>query len=71
MISIAVSFFVIVLSLAISSGFRKEIRGGVSSLTGDIQLTSPSSNNYSSDVCINADPGFMEALRARSLLSEA
>ena len=65
MISIAVSFLVIVLSLAISAGFRKEIRGGVSSLTGDIQLTSPSSNNYSSDVCINADSLFMEDIRAR------
>lgn len=65
MISIAVSFLVIVLSLAISSGFRKEIRGGVSSLTGDIQLTSPSSNNYSSDVFINADPSFMEEILAR------
>ena len=64
MISIAVSFLVIVLSLAISAGFRKEIRGGVSSLTGDIQLTSPSSNNYSSDICINADPAFMEEIRA-------
>ena len=65
MISIAVSFLVIVLSLAISSGFRKEIRGGVSALTGDIQLTSPSANDYSSDVCINADPAFMEEIGRR------
>ena len=65
MISIAVSFFVIVLSLAISSGFRKEIRGGVSKLTGDIQLTSPSANDYGSDICINADPSFMEEIGRR------
>ncbi|MBR5924130.1 MAG: FtsX-like permease family protein [Bacteroidales bacterium] len=64
-ISIAVSFFVIVLSLAISSGFRKEIRGGVSKLTGDIQLTSPSANDYGSDICINADPSFMEEIGRR------
>lgn len=65
MISIAVSFLVIILSLAISAGFRKEIRGGVSSLTGDIQLTSPSANIYNSEVCVNADSSFMEELLAR------
>lgn len=65
MISIAVSFLVIILSLAVSGGFRREIRGGVSSLTGDIQLTSPSANIYNSDVCINADSTFMDELLAR------
>lgn len=65
MISIAVSFLVIILSLAISAGFRKEIRGGVSSLTGDIQLTSPSSNIYGSDICVNADSTLMEGILAR------
>ena len=65
MISIAVSFLVIILSLAISAGFRKEIRAGVASLTGDIQLTSPSANIYSSDVCVNAEPAFMDDLLAK------
>ena len=65
MISIAVSFLVIILSLAVSGGFRREIRAGVSSLTGDIQLTSPSANIYNSDVCINADSTFMDELLAR------
>lgn len=65
MISIAVSFLVIILSLAISAGFRKEIRGGVSSLTGDIQLTSPLSNIYGSDVCVNADSTLMEGILER------
>lgn len=65
MISIAVSFLVIILSLAISAGFRKEIRGGVSSLTGDIQLTSPASNIYGSDVYVNAEPSFIDKLRTR------
>ncbi|MBQ6014697.1 MAG: FtsX-like permease family protein [Bacteroidales bacterium] len=64
-ISIAVSFLVIILSLAISAGFRREIRGGVASLTGDIQLTSPSANIYNSEVCVNADSSFIEDLLAR------
>ncbi len=45
MVSIAVSFFIMIIAVAISSGFRKEIRSGVSSIAGDIQLT-PSSMNF-------------------------
>ncbi len=40
--AIAVSFFVMIISLAISGGFRAEIRRGVSGLSGDIQLTGSS-----------------------------
>jgi len=36
--AMAVSYFVIIVSIAISSGFRKEIRDGVSELTGDVRL---------------------------------
>lgn len=37
-VAIAISFFVIVLSMAISSGFRYEIRRGISDISGDIRL---------------------------------
>lgn len=35
----AVSFFVIIVSLLVMDGFRREIRGGIGSLMGDVQLT--------------------------------
>lgn len=35
----AVSFFVIIVSLLVVGGFRREIRGGIGSLMGDVQLT--------------------------------
>ena len=38
MISIAVSFLVMIIAVAVSSGFRHEIRAGISSVSGDIQL---------------------------------
>lgn len=38
MVAIAVSFFVMILSLAVSGGFRHEIRSGVSRIAGDIQV---------------------------------
>ena len=45
MVSIAVSFLVMIISVSISSGFRNGIRDGISLLSGDIQLT-PVNLNY-------------------------
>ena len=42
MVAISVSFFVMILSLAISGGFRKEIRNGITELVGDIQMSGSS-----------------------------
>ena len=36
MVSIAVSFLVMILAVSISSGFRKELRDNVSAISGDI-----------------------------------
>ena len=44
MISIAVSYLVMIIAVAVSSGFRDEIRTGLSSISGDIQLTPPNLN---------------------------
>ena len=38
MTSIAVSFLVMIIAVSVSSGFRHEIRAGISSISGDIQL---------------------------------
>ncbi len=50
-IAIAISFFVIIIAVAISAGFRREIRGGVSAVTGDVLLT-----NAAADLTGGADP---------------
>ena len=50
-VAIAISFFVIIVAVAISAGFRREIRGGVSAITGDVLLTGPSA-----DLTGGADP---------------
>lgn len=49
--AIAISFFIIIVAVAVSSGFRKEIRESLSELTGDIILT-----ESSFDVCSDSDP---------------
>ena len=41
---IAVSFLVMILAVAVSSGFRREVRNGLSSLSGDILISAPDLN---------------------------
>lgn len=45
MVSIAVSFFVVILALGISDGFRREISSGLSYLGGDIRITRMSASD--------------------------
>lgn len=59
MVSIAVSFLVMILAVAVSSGFRKELRDGVSSVTGDVQLTSYDLNFINEESSIaEVPPGY-------------
>ena len=41
MVTIAVASFVIIIAVAVSGGFRYELRKGIAELSGDIQITSP------------------------------
>ncbi|MBO7640500.1 MAG: ABC transporter permease [Bacteroidales bacterium] len=63
-ISIAVSFLVMILAVAISSGFRRELRNGISAISGDIQLTNPDLNYVG-----ETDPVHMDQPWAGSLES--
>ena len=44
MTCIAISFLVMIIAVAVSSGFRAEIRKGLSGLSGDVQITPPNLN---------------------------
>ncbi len=41
MVSVAVSFLVMILAVSVSSGFRSEVRAGLSMISGDVQLVPP------------------------------
>ncbi len=58
MISIAVSSFVIMLSVSVSAGFRREIRNGLSALSGDIQLVPPAMNVLEENSPIEVDASY-------------
>ena len=60
--SVAVSFLVMILAVFISSGFRHEIRDGLSSVVGDIQLTPPDQNVLDESSSIERNPAYMESV---------
>lgn len=41
-LSIAISFLVMIIAVSVSSGFRRELRAGISELSGDIRISPPS-----------------------------
>ena len=59
MVSIAVSFLVIIIAVSVSAGFRSEIRSGISMMSGDIQLTPPSMNVLDGSSPVDADASYM------------
>jgi lipoprotein-releasing system permease protein len=58
-VSIAVSYLVMIVAVSISSGFRNEIRGGLSALSGDVQLTPPNLNVLDQSRPIEKEPSYL------------
>lgn len=61
-ISVAVSYFVMIIAMAVSSGFRNEVRNALSHLGGDVQLC-PSNLNFLDEARpIDATPSYLPLL---------
>lgn len=56
MASVAVSFLVMIIAVSVSSGFRREIRSGIASVSGDIQLTPADMNYIGEESPISSEP---------------
>ncbi len=59
MVSIAVSFLVMILAVSVSSGFRREIRSGLSVISGDVQLVPPVMNVLDENYPIESDADYL------------
>lgn len=68
--AIAIASFVIILSVSVSSGFRKELRNGMASISGDIRLTSPDLNYINESAPIRSDAGYMSSLNSLECIRE-
>ena len=62
-VATAVSFFIMIIAVAISGGFRNEIHRGVTDITGDVMLTGASFNYYSEDDPVSATPSYLDKVK--------
>lgn len=60
----AISFFIIIISVCISSGFSREIRAGAAAITGDILITDRGGNFFGTSDPIPSRPSFLENVLA-------
>lgn len=62
-IAISLSFLVMILAVSISSGFRREIRDGVSAISGDILLAPVGQSWLNATDPITSNPSYLEKLK--------
>ena len=60
--AVAVSFLVVIIAVAVSGGFRYEIRRGISDMTGDIQLARSDMNYLDESSPVDIDQSYLPAL---------
>ena len=58
-VSIAISFLVMIIAVSVSSGFRHEVRSGLSSLSGDIRLMPHDMNVLDENAPIERNPSYL------------
>lgn len=61
--SIAISFLVMIIAVAVSSGFRHEIRSGIASVSGDVQLVPLNMNLMDAAVPVESDASYIPYVR--------
>lgn len=59
MTCITVSFLVMIIAVSVSSGYRHEIRAGLSSISGDVQITVPDMNILDEGRPIESSPAYL------------
>ena len=63
MTAIAISYLVMIIAVAVSSGFRTEIRNELSGISGDVQLTPPNLNVLDNSRPIESDASYIPELQ--------
>ena len=69
-ICIAVSFFVMIIAVSISSGFRQELRSSLSDISGDIVLSAPDLNIMSETRPVYSSDPSISIVESSDLVSE-
>lgn len=61
-ISIAISFLVMIIAVAVSSGFRHQLRSGIARISGDIQIVPPDMNPLDPAQPVERDAAYVDAV---------
>lgn len=61
--AVAVSFLVVIIAVAVSAGFRREIRNGLSFMTGDVQLTMADMNYLDESSPVKTGQSYLPFIR--------
>lgn len=70
MVCIAVSYLVMIIAVAVSSGFRQEIRSGLADLSGDIRILPPSKSVLDESIPIEMNAAYRPFVEAVEGVSE-
>ena len=62
MTCVAVSFLIMIIAISVSSGFRHEIRSGISSVAGDVQLMRPDMNYMEEGTPVGTSPSYLSLI---------
>ena len=62
--AIAISFFIIIISVSVAEGFRREILGGLSDLGGDVQISATSLNLFDAQEPIFSDEPYVREIES-------
>lgn len=62
--AVAVSFLVVIIAVAVSAGFRREIRNGISAMTADVQLTMSDMNYLDESSSVSMSQSYMPYVEA-------
>lgn len=63
-VCISVSFFVMIIAVAVSSGFRHEIRDGLSEMVGDVQIVPVHMDQFGGTSPIPRHPGYIDDIQS-------
>lgn len=61
--AVSITFLVVIIAVAVSGGFRHEIRRGLSEMTGDVQLTLSDMNYVDESSPVQVDQSYLPSVR--------
>jgi len=69
-LSIAISFLVMIIAVSVSSGFRRELRAGIADLSGDVRISPPSLALLDESLPVEKNAAYLEYIEDLEYVAE-